>query len=111
MLQALIDSVATEPGFPSYADYHAAPAALPPSPDTAPAAYPPSPDTAPGLYGPSGFGRACGEAGYQRGRGADPSAAAVLTNLAAASQAPYRRYLLTRTLTSTLTLTLTLTLT
>ena len=60
MLQALIDSVATEPGFPSYADYHAAPAALPPSPDTAPAAYPPSPDTAPGLYGPSGFGRACG---------------------------------------------------
>ena len=81
MLQALIDRVATEPGFPSYADYH----------------------PAPGLYGPSGFGRACGGAGYQRGRGTDPSAAAVLTNLAAASQAPYRRYLLTRTLTSTLT--------
>ena len=38
MLQALIDRVATEPGFPSYADYH----------------------PAPGLYGPSGFGRACG---------------------------------------------------
>ena len=97
MLQALIDSVASEPGFPSYpAAYH-----------TAPAAYLPSPDTAPGLYGPSGFGRACGRAGYQRGRGTDPSAAAVLTNMAAASQALNRRYLLTLTLPPTPTLTLT----
>ena len=67
MLVALVDAVALEPGFP------AAPR--------------------PGLYGPSGFGRACGPAGYQRGQGADPSAAAVITNLAAASKALNRRYL------------------
>lgn len=68
MLQALIDAVVAEPGFPD-----------------APS---------PGLYGPSGFGRACGAAsGYQRGRGADPSAATVLTNLAATSVKLNERYL------------------
>ena len=40
MLQALIDRVASEPGFPSYAEY------------------------APGLYGPSGLGRYCSQDGY-----------------------------------------------
>ena len=68
MLQALIDAVVAEPGFPD----------------------PP----APGLHGPSGFGRACSAAsGYQRGRGADPSAAIVLTNLAATSKSLNERYL------------------
>ena len=68
MLQALIDAVVAEPGFPD-----------------APS---------PGLYGPSGFGRACGAAsGYQRGRGTDPSAATVLTNLAVTSKRLNNRYL------------------
>ena len=70
MLQALIDTVALEPGFPHYE----------------------AASTPPGLHGPSGMGRSCSANGYQRGRTGGTSVA-VLTNLASSSRALNMRYI------------------
>ena len=71
MLQALIDAVALEPGFPLYVDH------------------------APGLYGPSGLSRSCGKSGYTRGYEPLASEAdrAVLTTLASCSKALNAKWL------------------
>ncbi|KAL1530731.1 hypothetical protein AB1Y20_001630 [Prymnesium parvum] len=69
MLQALVDHVAQERGFPHYAW------------------------DAPGLVGPSSFRRSCGPAGYTRGhQPADAAHPAVLTNLAATSAVANARF-------------------
>ena len=65
MLQALVDRVSLEAGFPLYA----------------------APDAPPGLYGPSGLGRTCGAGGYKKG-----GPATVLTGFAATSATQNRRY-------------------
>lgn len=70
MLQALVDAVALEPGFPSY--------------ERSP----------PGLYGPSGLARSCGARGYTRGHEApDAASPAVLTGVSATSAVANARYL------------------
>ena len=82
MLQALIDRVALEPGFPLYGEGEGF-GGRDVKRSLAGGARPPRP----GLYGPSGLSRTCSSVGYKKG--GEP---AMLTSLAATSRALNRNF-------------------